>query len=575
MKKIWQLISPFWFSEEKYKAFGLFALILVLNVGVVYSLVMLNNWSSLFYNALQELDKASFFTQCFRFVGIVAIYISILLLDYYTTKLLSFRWRKWLTEKFIQRWLQFHTHYRLKLQPNATENPDQRISQDLESFSTQVLSLFISVFRQSLSLISFLGILWSLSGPLQFSLFGTAWTIPGYMVWAALLYALSGTYLTFKIGKPIVALDFNQEKYEANFRYALVRFREKSEEIAIYDGKEREAKNFNDSFGDITDNFYKILKRQMYIICCQNFYLNAATLFPLMAAAPMFFSKMITLGVLMQIRLAFSEVQTALSVLINNFQTIASLRATTQRLLEFSQQLEDSTAEKTNSVFLQQKTHDHSHLKIDNLHLNTPQGKPLIQNLNLSISAGEKVLIMGRSGFGKSTLLRAMAGVWPFGHGTISFPKDAHIMMIPQRSYLPLGSLYHALIYPDLTDNPDVIDVEFYLNACGLGYLSPHLHEVRDWSTHLSMGEQQRIIFVRILLAKPDWVILDEPTASMDKQTEQLVYTALQEHLSQCTIVTIGHAQTLKAHHHRVIQLDEPLEVTEDLGLLHQIPCGL
>lgn len=630
MRNLWKLISPYWRSEEKYKAFGLFMLLIGFNLASVYVAVMLNQWSSGFYNALQELNKDIFVKECGRFFWIVALLISVFLANYYILSILKFRWRRWLTEHYIARWLTEGTHYRLKLKQTATDNPDQRISQDLASFADGVLSLFTSFFKETVTLISFVGILWAISGPLQFTLLGKAIVIPGYMVWAALIYAIIGTSLIFKIGKPIVRLDFEQEKFEANFRYALVRFREKGEEIAIYRGEKIEEDNFRHSFKDIANNFYKILKRQMYIICSQNFYNNMTIIFPVVAASPLFFSKMITLGVLMQIRGAFSEVQGSFSVLINNFQVIASLRATTQRLLEFSAAIDMLAEEdagtikskalgkvKTDSMYAKTAT-DAIHadilqtsfipdslynnsaatktksfgnaqneakvldtaialnptfncrLEMENLTLTTPHGKPLISNFNLTVHSGEKVLIMGRSGLGKTTILRAISGVWPFGQGTIHVPTNLSILLIPQRPYLPMGSLREAVLYPK--DNLTVPDeeIEYALQRCRLEHLYEHLDEVQDWSHRLSLGEQQRIIFVRAIIQKPEWIIMDEPTAAMDKETENMVYRALFEHMPEVTLITIGHSPSLKTYHTRVVDLD--LESETQVPIFVDVP---
>lgn len=624
MKDVWKLVAPYWVSKEKYKAFGLFSLTICLSLASVYGAVLLNEWNSGFYNALQALDQAAFKKQCVVFLYIAFFVISVFLLNFYVKYLLVFQWRKWLTEYYIERWLRYHNHYRLRFLKHNTDNPDQRISEDLGSFTGKVISLVTEIFRQSVSFVSFVGILWVLSGPLNLEAFGIPFTIPGYMVWVALIYSLIGTGLVFKIGKPIVKLDFDQERFEANFRYSLVRLREQSEEVAIYRGHKIEEDNFRRSFSYIVQNYYKILKQQLYIGCCQNFYNNLSIIFPFVAAAPLFFTKVITLGILMQMRSAFSEVQSSLSVLLNSFQDIAALRATTQRLTGFYEALnslekddalkknisgqriekqadqqtdqqadqqidhpaENRTAHQTAHRTAHQTEHQTAHqaehqndqqrqnqlhvvpnfkncLEIENLCLTTPEGQILLNNFNLSAYPSEKILIMGRSGFGKSTLLRAISGLWPFGSGVIHIPT-AHFMLFPQRNYNPLGSLRDILLYPgekclEQTSFGDS-QLKSILADCRLEHLCEQLDTVKDWSRVLSLGEQQRIIFARILVQKPEWIMMDEPTSAMDKETESMMYHILNQHLPHLTIITIGHSHSLKVHHTRILVLDEVQE---------------
>lgn len=573
MAEVWKLVAPYWRSEEKYKAWSMLVLIIALNLGFVYAMVVLNKWNVIFYDALQKLDKATFITQCYRFLGVVTILVTLNVSNAYLTGLLGFQWRKWLTKQYLNRWMDQAMYYRLSLQGNKTDNPDQRISQDLASFATQVLTLGLAFFKEAVSLSTFMMILWSISGAIQIPLPNQgSLTIPGYMVWLALTYAIVGTWIVYKIGKPLIKLDFNQEKLEANFRYQLVRLRERSEEVAFYKGEKSENYTFRQAFNGVYENFQRIINRGLYVNGWQNFYNNFSTIFPILIAAPQFFSGAMTLGVLMQINSAFMRVQDSLAIIVLQFQSIASLIATTNRLLGFSavmQELEEQRKHPTTPI-LHLVSHPEETLVLENVTLNTPDKQTLFENLNLVIRKSEKVLLMGRSGLGKTTLLRAIAGLWSFGQGTIKLPLNQDLFIVPQRAYMPLGTLRKGLFYPGTEVNLAEEKLIEILTACRLEHLVPELDEHRDWSLQLSMGEQQRIIFARAIIQEPEWLMMDEPSASMDKETEKQVYNALHQYLPNATVITIGHSPSLKAYHSRVLELD-PLENLADLNVAREI----
>lgn len=562
MKKIaelWKLIVPYWKSEEKYKAWSMLALILGLNLGFVYIAVLLNEWNVKFYNAIQQLDQATFLKQCYIFFGLAVAIVSFFVTKVYLTNLLGFHWRKWLTKYYLNRWVSDAMFYRLSLEENRTDNPDQRISQDLANFSTGILSWIVSIFKETVNLASFIVILWSISGPVQMPLpNGTSLTIHGYMVWIAIIYAILGTMGVFKIGKPLINLDFNQERFEANFRYQLVRLREKSEEVALYHGEKFENHNFRHAFNSVYKNFRRIINRGAFVTAWQKFYEHLSTIFPFLIAAPRFFSGAITFGILMQIFSAFTRVQDSLAIMVENFKELASLIATSNRILGFTaamRNVENKLADEA-SAEIQLMSASEDALILEHLTLKTPKNHLLMENINLSIKKGEKVLIMGRSGLGKSTLLRAIAGYWNFGSGKIKLPKGHRIFIVPQRPYMPLGTLRQALSYPGIKEDLSDTKLLEILTACRLDHLMPMLDEQHDWSLQLSMGEQQRIIFARAIIHEPTWIMMDEPSASMDKETEKQVYLALDHYLPESTIMTIGHSPSLKAFHSRVLELD-------------------
>jgi putative ATP-binding cassette transporter len=556
--EIWKLIVPYWRSQDKYIAWSLFGFLVITSLGMVYGTVVLNQWSNNFYTALQAMDKKAFISSCLKFTVVVAGMLTCFVLNQYLKRLLSFRWRTWLTKEYLNRWLENTAHYRFSLHKEKTDNPEQRISQDLSDFTVSTIMISFSVFVEVIKVISFVIILWGLSKTLHIPLGDKSLYIPGYMVWAAFIYALIGNIIVFKIGKPIVKLDYDQEKLEANFRYHLIRLRERGEEVAIYRGEPFESISFQNCYKEISDNFRKIINRAALINAWKNIYGNASTIFPFIAAAPMFFSGGITLGVLMQINGAFREVKDSLSVLIENYQEIARLTASVNRILEFSRVMMDieSTLQIPPKNTVAVTSNFHNSLVFQNLTLRTPEGKDLIKNFNLSVNAGETVLLMGPSGLGKSTLLRAISGIWPFGEGTIHLPAHSTIFIAPQKPYMPRGSLREGLLYPSvLKPIEDKYLIEL-LSSFGLKYLENSLHEIKEWDLQLSIGEQQRIIFIRALIQKSDWIIMDEPTSAMDKENETNAYQMLNEYLPNSTVITIGHSPSLKAFHKRVLNVN-------------------
>lgn len=557
--EIWKLITPYWRSSDKYKAWSLFGFLLVTSLAMVYGTVMLNQWSNNFYTSLQDLNKKAFLNACLQFTVIAASLVTFFVLNQYLKQLLAFRWRTWLTTEYLKRWLTNANYYRFSLHDEKTDNPEQRISQDLADFTVNTLLLSFSIFVEIVKVISFIIILWGLSRNLYIPL-GNQSTlyIPGYMVWVSIIYALLGNVIVFKVGKPIIKMDFDQEKFEANFRYNLIRLRERSEEVAVYKGESFESINFQNCYKEISNNFRKIINRGVLINAWQNIHLNASTIFPFIAAAPMFFSGAITLGMLMQISSAFREVKDSLSILIQNYQQIAGLIASINRILGFSKVVEniESTLESPSKDRVQVLPNLHNSLILKDLTLTTPKGKELIKNLNLTINPKETILLMGQSGLGKSTLLKAIAGIWPFGTGSIYLPINTNVFITPQKPYMPIATLREGLLYPSVAkaiENDYLIEL---LSNFGLDHLKNSLNECKDWGSQLSIGEQQRIIFIRILIQKPNWIIMDEPTSAMDHSNESNAYHMLHRYLPNSSIVTIGHSLSLKAFHKKILNVE-------------------
>lgn len=554
LRNCWRLTREYWYSEEKWRARGLAAVIVALNLAYVYILVLINKWYNRFYNALQNFDREEFFSALGEFSVLAGIFIIVAVYQLYLQQMLQIKWRRWLTKKYLDGWLQNRTYYRLQLVDNNTDNPDQRISEDLRLFTQYTLSLSLGLLKAVVTLVSFITILWQLSGTLTIPLGSTKITISGYMVWVAIIYAIVGTWLTHKIGNPLTKLNFDQQRYEADFRFSLVRLRENSESIAFYGGESREGQSFMQRFGHVLDNFWKIMQRQKQLTWFTSAYGQIAIIFPILVAAPRYFAKEIQLGGLLQTSSAFGKVQDALSFFVDSYTLLAEWRSVVDRLTGFV-----SNMQKVNELpdaGPEVKQVSAQALTVTGLAVHLPDGRPLLSELNLSLAAGESLLIAGPSGSGKSTLLRVLSGLWPFARGQITVPAGQELLFLPQKSYLPLGSLREVLLYP--APKRPVSDEEICaaMSQCKLDWLKGQLDRVEDWAHVLSLGEQQRIAFVRALIHKPKWLFLDEATSALDEPTERALYTLLQERLRGTSMISVGHRGTLTVYHKKKLTLD-------------------
>jgi putative ATP-binding cassette transporter len=559
VRNAWRLAKPYWASEEKWSAWGLLLAVVALNLGNVYISVRLNEWNNAFYNALQKLDGVEFFRQLGIFCVLAALFIVMAVYALYLSQMLQIRWRCWLTRRYLGAWLTDRAYYQLELN-NGTDNPDQRISEDLNQFTSYVLTLSLGLLTSVVSLVSFLTILWGLSGPADIPL-GTWGTlhIPAYLVWAALLYAGAGTWLTIKIGRPLVPLNFAQQRFEADFRFSLVRLRENAESVALYGGEAMELGVFHERFRNVFENFWQIMKRQKRLAWFTSGYGQIALIFPVVVVAPRYFAKQIGLGGLMQVVSAFTSVQSSLSFIITSYTNIAAWQAVTERLSGF----EDRLSAIHSSTLGPQKIvirREEGGVAVDGVDLDLPDGTPLLRGVSFAPGVGAAVLISGPTGAGKSTLLRAIAGIWPYARGEIRLEKG-RILFVPQRPYLPLGTLAAALLYPGGDDSSvPTTRLATVLTQVGLGALATELDAVQDWSQRLSPGEQQRFAFARILLMKPTLLFLDEATSALDERSEAQLYGLLRSASWHPTIVSVGHRSTLRSFH------DQVLEVSDFMG---------
>ena len=477
---------------------------------------------------------------------------------FYLQQVLIINWRRWLTNEYIDEWLNHKTYYRLQMFGTATDNPDQRISEDVRMFVEYTLRFGIGIlkaFTTFASFASFVVILYNLSGPLQFKLAGMDIHIPGYLVWTALLYSIIGTWLTYKVGNKLVGLNFVQQKYEADFRFAMMRMRENAESVAFYSGEGHEGGVFKKRFSLLLNNFWSIIKKQKQLTWLNSWYSQIAIIFPLVVAMPRYLAKEITLGGLMQISSAFGRVQESLSYFVDMYSSIAEWQAVVERLTGFGlhmQQVKQENAQQD----LQRKPGASDAIVATDMDVTLPDESAVLQNVSFTLKPGTNVLIKGVSGSGKSTLLRALAGIWPYVKGTLEIPEESKLMFIPQRPYLPLGTLKESLLYPGTESRTDE-ELKQLMEDCCIGYLYEKLYLEADWSHVLSVGEQQRLAFVRALIYKPVWLFLDEASSALDEETEAKVYTLLMEEAQQTTLVSVGHRSTLNKYHQKVLYLDK------------------
>ncbi len=554
-----RLALPYFRSEERWSARLLLASIVVLNLMLVGMNVVLNFWNGAFYDSLQNKDWDSFISLLFLgrindagwmpgFTLIAAIYIPVAIYRTYLRQWLEIRWRRWLTTRLTGQWLSDHAYYRIGLMGDpagkGTDNPDQRIADDTRSFVSDTLTLGLGLLSNVVTLFSFLNILWTLSGAV--TLLGV--TISGYMVWAALLYAVVGTWLTHLVGRPLAMLNFQQERVEADFRYSLVRLRENTEGIALYGGEAEEGRILGQRFMAVAGNWWQIMQRTKLLNSLVAGYEQIATIFPFVVAAPRYFAGEIALGGLMRTASAFNRVQDALSWFITAYASLASWRATVERLTSFYRAIAAARALSNQGATIE--TGPSGQVALDDVTLTLPDGTRLVEHAYLEFPAGQSTVIQGRSGSGKSTLFRALAGIWPFGSGQIKRPPGSYLFL-PQRPYIPLGTLRHAVTYPAAPDTFDDARVVEVLSDAGLGAFAARLDEDTLWAQRLSGGEQQRLAIARALLLRPDWLFLDEATASLDPEAEAELYQRLRQRLPNTTIVSIAHRAAVTEFHDR------------------------
>ncbi|HEX7054807.1 MAG TPA: ABC transporter ATP-binding protein/permease [Burkholderiales bacterium] len=546
LSAFWALAKPYWTSEQRGKGLLLLGAVVGLSLGLVYLEVQFNLWNKDFYNALEQRDQPEFFAQLWRFTYLALIWIAGRVYQLYLQQMLQIEWRTWLNEHFLSAWLADRAYYRLQLTDSGVDNPDQRIADDLRIFVDMTLGLGIGLLSAVVTLASFTVILWQLSG--DFTLLGVS--IPGYMFWVAVLYAGVGSWLTHKVGRALIGLDFQQQRYEADYRYSLVRLRENSEGVALYRGEGVELANFRERFSHVIRNWWGIMIKRKQLNWFVSFYEQLAIIFPYIVAAPRYFAGAVGMGVIFQTASAFRNVQMSLSWFIGVYPDFAQWKATVDRLTGFSASLARAHAE-ARELGGEHALAAADRIDVSGLELALPQGRALLRATSMELKPGEHVLVSGPSGAGKSTFFRAMAGIWPYWKGAVRLPRGARLLFLPQKPYLPVGPLKHAVSYPEASERFSDETVREALRAVGLPKLADDLARRENWAQVLSGGEQQRLAFARALLVRPDWLFLDEATAALPEDAQDALYRLVRERLPGTTLVSIGHRASLAGHHGR------------------------
>lgn len=554
---VWRIAIPYFRSEDKWAGRGLLAAVIALELGYVAITVMVNRWNGEFFNALQERDLKSFTYLVGYFAVLATIAVIVQVYQLYLNQWLRIRWRRWMTEHYLSGWLHGANHYRMQLQGETADNPDQRIEEDVQLFVDQTLALGVGLLSAVVTIGSFVVILWGLSAAAPLHLFGIDLNIPGYLIWAALIYAIIGTVLTHLIGWPLVGLNFRQQRFEADFRFNLVRTRENGEQIALLKGEPAEHQRLSQRFGEVVRNYMSIMSRTKKLTAFTASYNQAAVLFPFIMIGPAYFAGKVQLGSVTQTASAFGSVQESMSFFVTAYRTLAEWQSVVARLDGFEQAIAGGEALATKPDIIHTAATVDGAIALSDLTVSLPNGAPLLQAAHMSFRKGERTLLTGPSGAGKSTLFRAIAGIWPFGKGRVALPAGASLMMLPQRPYFPVGTLQDAIAYPGTPDAFGGAAIAEAITTVGLPALTARLDEDAHWNQMLSLGEQQRLGVARALLHRPDYLFLDEATASLDEPSEAALYRLIETRLPQTTVISIGHRGTLHAFHRRNVTLQK------------------
>jgi vitamin B12/bleomycin/antimicrobial peptide transport system ATP-binding/permease protein len=555
LAQVSRLSLPYFRSEDRWAGRGLLGAILAIELAQVGIAVLLNSWNARFYDALQHKNASAFGYELVVFCALAGSFILLAVYQLYLSQGLQIRWRQWMTNRLLGSWLRDSTPYRMQLSADCADNPDQRIAEDIKLFVSNTLTLGTGLLGAVVTLGSFIVILWGLSSAAPLTLFGHVLGVPGYLVWVAIVYAVAGTAITHWIGRPLVDLDIEQQRREADFRAGLLRVRENAEQIALLKGEAAERRRLMAHFAKIKDNWTAIMGRQKRLTFFTAGYSQVQVIVPILAAGPAYFTSAISLGGLMQTASAFARVEGALSFFVKAYPQLAQWKSIIERLDGFERSIANVACPRATLEVAERDAK--CSINAFDLDLRKPDGSALLKIENIEFAAGEATLLTGKSGTGKSTLLRVLAGIWPHAQGRLEMPAGARILVLPQRPYLPEGSLRDAITFPRVLPAGEDARITTLLTEIGLSGLGGRLDEGTHWQQRLSLGEQQRLTIVRSILFEPDWLLLDEATASLDEPAERVVYRLLRERLPRTTIVSVGHRSTLRALHCRSIDIGQ------------------
>ena len=554
-RHLWQLTRVYWTSPDRHKGAGLLLLCIAGELGTVYGNVKLAGAQATVFDAVQDKQAAAFLDamQVFLAVALMVVFVSTYRI--YVRNILQIRWREHLTDHFLGKWIGPQAYWHRELHHDETDNPDQRIAEDVQTYVASALGLSLSLLSAVATLISFAGILWRLSGEWPLHIGDQDWHIPGLMMWVAILYALTATWLTNRVGRSLVGINFNRLRFEADFRYGLVRFRDHVEEVALSRGDSVERRGALARFASIVGNWWALITAQRNLTLLTSGIGQANGVVPLLVAAPAVFAGRMTLGQLTETGVAYGQVSGALSWFVDAYQEIANWRASIERLAVFDDVLDATRADLAALDGIHVERGAAPQLRLEQLSLSQPDGTPIASGIDAAIGAGERVAMLGAAGVQKTTLFRAIAGIWPFGHGRIALPAAASAIYLPSRPYLPIGTLREVIAYPSPPDAFPEPAVRAALAAVGLAHLAARLDDSVPWEQHLPGDEQVRLTVARAILQRPDYVVLDDVTAALDEQSEATVYAALTEQLAGSAILSLSSRPSVGAYHQRRLTL--------------------
>ena len=544
-KQFWMFAGGYLSPKRSIKPLLFFVLIVTLTLFSVRLSLVHSTWYNNMYTALQEFNQTVFWEQMILFCFIASFSVAAALISYYLNQRFSINWIEWLNTELLEKWMDKRAYYKSQYIGNNLDNPDQRIQQDIQSYVKTTLSLSTGVIDAVTSMISYTILLWGLAGPM--TLLGIE--IPRAMVYLVFAYVIFTTLIAFWLGKPLIRLNFANEKLNANYRYSLIRVKEYAESIAFYAGEKVEKSRLYKQFRAVIDNMWDIVFRALKFSGFNLVVSQISVVFPLLIQVGRYFEKQIKLGDLMQTLQVFGKLHSNLSFFRNTYDSFAEYKATLDRLTGFHYSVEAAQKQSKTDI-----TDHPTDVIFQHLSVKSPMGKILIKDLNLTLTQGNSLLIQGQSGVGKTTLLRTIAGLWSYAEGKIFCPQH-NTLFLSQRPYLPQGNLLTALYYPDTTKNVDLAKITRVLEQVQLAHLQDRLEQEQDWSRILSLGEQQRLAFARLLLHKPKVAFLDEASASLDEGMEHAMYRLIREELPNTTIISVGHRSTLVPLHQQQLEL--------------------